>query len=312
MNTRLVPHLWYDAQAVEAAEFYCSLFPDSKIIARSVIYDTPSGNCDYLTFELWGQRFEAISAGPNYTFNPSISFMVNFDPLFFQADKDPRQAARDKLDEIWKKLGDGGRVLMELGEYDFSRRYGWIQDKYGLSWQLILSDSRGEARPPIMPSLLFVKENCGRAEEAGNFYLSIFPDSARGIIARYPAGMEPDREGSTMFSDFRLGAIWITATDSAYNHEFQFNEAVSFTIYCNDQEGIDYFWDRLSAVPEAEQCGWLKDKYGVSWQIVPEELSRFLEAGSEKQRQAVTNAVLQMKKIEIGELRGAYASESGD
>lgn len=106
----LVPHLWFDTQAVEAVEFYCTLFPNSKILSRNIIQDTPSGDCDYLSFELWGRRFEAISAGPYCTFNPSISCMVNFDPLFFQDAEDPVAAARNTLDEVWNGLSEGGEA----------------------------------------------------------------------------------------------------------------------------------------------------------------------------------------------------------
>ena len=302
----LVPHLWFRNQAVEAAELYCSLFPESRITSKSVIRDTPLGDCDYLSFILWGQRFEAISAGPYFSFNPSISFMVNFDPLFFKDAEDPELAARGKLDEVWEILSDGGTALMELGEYGFSSRFGWIQDKYGLSWQLILTDPEGMPRPSIIPSLLFVGAQWGRAEEAGAFYLSVFRNSEQGTIERYPAGMEPEKEGTVMFSDFKLGDSWLIAMDSAQSHDFQFNEAISFIVTCKNQAEIDYYWQKLSAVPDAEQCGWLKDKYGVSWQIVPEDLNVFLSNGSEKQQAAVTQVSLKMKKFNIDALHRAY------
>ena len=302
----IVPHLWFDTEAVEAAEFYCSLFPDSRILSRRLIEDTPSGDCDSLSFIIWGQRFEAISAGPYFKLNPSISIMVNFDPLFFNDQENPESAARNKINQIWEGLSEGGQPLMELGSYDFSPLYGWIKDRFGLTWQLILTDPGGEPRPPVMPSLLFTGNNCGKAEEAGDFYRSLFPSSESGLLVRYPAGMEFDKEGSVMFSDFKLGETWITAMDSGYRHEFQFNEAVSFILFCRDQSEIDYFWDSLSAVPEAEQCGWLKDKYGLSWQIVPEVLNRMMDEGSASQKEAVTKAFLKMKKFNIEKLRSTF------
>ena len=105
----MTPHLWFDSRAVEAAEFYCGLFPDSRIVSRGVIRDTPSGDCDTVSFEIWGQRFEAISAGPHFRINPSISFMVNFDPLFFADSDNPSGAAKELQEGIWSKLTDGGR-----------------------------------------------------------------------------------------------------------------------------------------------------------------------------------------------------------
>jgi predicted 3-demethylubiquinone-9 3-methyltransferase (glyoxalase superfamily) len=254
--------LWLDKEAKEAAEFYTFVFKGSKITNITTLHDTPSGDCDVVSFELSGQPFMAISAGPHFKFNPSVSFIVNFDPS-----KDKR--ARESLDMLWDKLSQGGTALMELGEYPFSKRYGWVQDKYGLSWQLILSDPKGEERPFIIPSLMFVGAVCGKAEEATEFYMSVFKHSKRGIVARYPKGMEPDKEGTIMFTDFMLENQWFAAMDSARDHNFTFNEAISFMVYCDTQDEIDYYWDRLSAIPEAEQCGWLKDKYGLSWQIVP-------------------------------------------
>jgi predicted 3-demethylubiquinone-9 3-methyltransferase (glyoxalase superfamily) len=298
-NQNIVPHLWYDNEANEAAEFYASIFPYSKITNVTTLHDTPSGNSDIVSFELWGQKFMAISAGPLFKFNPSVSFIVNFDP---SREKD----ASEKIKQVWNKLSEEGTVLMPLDKYPFSERYGWIQDKYGLSWQLILTNPEGEERPTIVPSLMFVGDQCGKAEEAMNFYLSVFKNSKKGLIARYPQGMEPDKEGTIMFSDFMLEDQWFAAMDSAREHKFSFNEATSFIVYCDTQEEIDYYWDKLSAVPEAEQCGWLKDKHGLSWQIVPSEMHETMSNGTPEQIARVTKAFLKMKKFDLAELQKAY------
>ncbi|MEN9327690.1 MAG: hypothetical protein RI947_498 [Candidatus Parcubacteria bacterium] len=293
---QLVPHLWFDKQAKEAAEFYTSLFPKSKINNVNTIHDTPSGDCDIVSFELLGQSFMAISAGPVFKLNPSVSFMVNFDPS-----RDSH--ATGQIDKIWNALSEGGKVLMPIQEYPFSKRYGWIQDKYGVSWQLILTNPDGEKRPEIVPSLLFTQDHAGKAEEAMNFYLSVFKDSKKGTIMRYPAGMEPDKEGTVMYEDFKLWDTWFAAMDSAQKHEFSFNEAVSFIVNCDTQEEIDYYWEKLSAVPESEQCGWLKDKYGVSWQVVPAGMEEFMNTKDKKKAEMVTQAFLKMKKIDIATLK---------
>lgn len=298
-NQKIVPHLWYDKEAKDAAEFYVNIFPDSKITDVTTIHDTPSGDSDIVSFELWGQKFAAISAGPFFKINPSISFMVNFDP---SRDKD----AREKIDEVWNRLSEGGTALMPLDKYPFSERYGWIQDKFGLTWQLILTNPEGEERPPLIPSLLFVGDQCGNAEEAINFYLSVFKDAKQGLIARYPKGMEPDKEGTVMFSEFMLEDQWFTAMDSAHDHKFSFNEGISFMVYCDTQEEIDYYWEKLSKVPEAEQCGWLKDQYGISWQIVPREMDEMMSKSTPDQLARVTKAFLKMKKFDLEELRKAY------
>ncbi|MGG1397574.1 VOC family protein [Bacillus salipaludis] len=296
---KIVPHLWYDREAKEAAEFYASIFPDSKITNVTTIHGTPSGDSDIVSFELWGQKFMAISAGPYFKINPSVSFMVNFDPS-------REKNAAEKLNDVWNKLSEGGTALMPLGQYPFSERYGWIQDKYGLSWQLILTNPEEEERPAILPSLLFVGDKCGKAEEAIDFYLSVFKNTKQGLIARYPKGMAPDAEGTIMFADFCLENQWFTAMDSAHNHQFSMNEAISFMVYCDTQEEIDYYWEKLSAVPEAEQCGWLKDQFGLSWQIVPSEMDVMMSKGTPEQVKRVTRAFLKMKKFDLVELKKAY------
>lgn len=296
---KITPHLWFDKEAREAAEFYTSLFPDSKVTHITALHDTPSGDTDIVSFELAGQSFMAISAGPLFKFNPSVSFFVNFDP---SKDKD----ARNNLDRMWEKLSEGGSALMPLDKYPFSEHYGWVQDKYGLTWQLILTNPEGEERPFIIPSLLFVGEVAGRAEEAIEHYLSIFKNSKMGALARYGAGQEPDREGTVMFADFMLEGQWFAAMDSAQEHNFAFNEAISLLVECETQEEIDYFWERLSAVPEAEQCGWLKDKFGLSWQISPAGLDEMMTNGTPEQIDRVTQAFLPMKKFNIAELQKAY------
>jgi predicted 3-demethylubiquinone-9 3-methyltransferase (glyoxalase superfamily) len=296
---KITPHLWFDKEAIEAAEFYCSLFSGSELTYITTLHDTPSGDCDVVSFQLSGQPFMAISAGPLFTFNPSVSFILNFDP---SRDRN----ARETLDTTWKRLSQGGKVLMPLDKYPFSERYGWIQDKYGLSWQLILSDPSGEERPFIVPSLLFVGGVCGKSEEAINFYLGLFGGTKRGIVARYPGGMEPDKEGTIMFADFMIEQQWFAAMDSAREHNFSFNEAISFMVSCDTQQEIDYFWEKLSAVPEAEQCGWLKDMYGLSWQITPASLDEMMQKGTPEQIARLTQAFLPMKKFDLATLRIVY------
>jgi predicted 3-demethylubiquinone-9 3-methyltransferase (glyoxalase superfamily) len=303
---KITPHLWFDKEAKEAASFYTSVFPDSRITNTTVLRDTPSGDCDVVSFELWGHKFMSISAGPLFEFNPSISFMVNFDPLFFKSAASPEDEARKTLDSVWQKLKDGGTVLMPLDKYPFSERYGWIQDKYGLSWQLILTDPNGKPCPPIIPTLMFAGENAGRAQEAIDFYLSVFGDSKMGAAFPYGPGQEPDKEGTLMYADFMLENSWFAAMDSARQHNAKFNEAISLMVSCETQKEIDYYWKKLSAVPEAEQCGWLKDKYGLSWQVTPEALDEMMYDKDAERVARVTQAFLQMKKFDLAELQRAY------
>ncbi|HZG85971.1 VOC family protein [Paenibacillus sp.] len=302
LGTTIFPHLWFDNEAKAAAEFYCTVFPDSKVVSVVKLTDTPSGDCDVVTFTVRGQMFQAISAGPLFKFNPSISFIVNFDPA---RDKN----ARETLDRVWDKLSDGGTALMPLDRYPFSERYGWIQDKFGVSWQLMLAEASDEPPPAIVPSLMFVDGNRGKAEEAREFYLSVFRNSKPGVLLKYGPGQADNPEGTVMFTDFMLERTWFAAIDSAYEHGFTFNEAISFVICCESQEDIEYYWDKLSAVPEAEQCGWLKDKYGLSWQVVPAAMDEMMTTGTPEQIDRVTRAFLTMKKFDLAQLRRAFEGE---
>ena len=300
---KIIPHLWFDKEAKESAEFYVSVFPNSKIKNHSVIKGTPSGDCDIMSFDLGGEPFMSISAGPYFKINPSVSFMVNFDP---NKDTD----AKENLTKTWEKLVDGGKEMMPLQEYPFSKWYGFCEDKYGVSWQLILTDPGGEDRPFIIPSLLFVGSSYGKAEEAGDYYLTVFNQkngqAKLGQRVKYGAGAEPNKEGTVMFSDFKLWDTWFTAMDGGGEHKFAFNEAVSFMVTCDNQEELDYFWEKLSHVPEAEQCGWCKDQFGVSWQVVPKAMNEMMEKGTPEQNKRVTEAFLKMKKFDIAKLEEAY------
>ena len=194
---------------------------------------------------------------------------------------------------------------MPLESYPFSERYGWTTDKYGLSWQIMHAGDR-EVTQRITPTLMYVGDVAGRTEEAINFYASVFPNSKVGDINRYGKGEEPDKEGTTRHAGFLINGYEFAAMDSAREHDFGFNEAISIMVYCDDQAEIDSYWDALSAVPESEQCGWLKDKYGVSWQIVPIAMDKMMAEGSKEQIARVTQTFLPMKKLDLAELQKAY------
>lgn len=289
---RITPHLWFDKEAVEAAEFYTATFPDSMVTNVSTLTDTPSGDCDIVSFELIGQPFQAISAGPLFQFTPAISFLV-------------RCATTDQVDALWSTLSEGGSALMPLDSYPFSDRYGWTTDRYGLSWQ-VMHDSRGEIDQAIVPTLMFVGDVCGETEDAANHYTSVFPDSKIDHIQRYGEGEGPDKSGTVRHLYLALDGYKLAAMDSAQDHDFGFNEAISLMVGCEDQDEIDHYWDKLTAVPESEQCGWLKDRFGVSWQIIPTALDEFMSRGSKEQVARVTQAFLQMKKFDLAELERAY------
>lgn len=288
----ITPHLWFNTQAKQAAQLYTSIFKDSKIKNTVTIHNTPSGAVDLLTIDLLGQEFRLINAGPLFKFTPAVSFLVACD-------------TKEEVDALWNELSNGGSTFLELGEYPFSQRYGWTQDRYGLSWQVMFMGDR-EIEQKITPTLMFVGEQCGKAEEAINFYASVFHTAKVDHILRYGKDEKPDKEGTIKHAGIELEGESFAVMDSARIHNFTFNEAISFMVHCDTQEQIDYFWRKLSADPKAEQCGWLKDKFGLSWQIVPTVMDEMLQDKNETKLARVTEAFLKMKKYDIGKLKEAY------
>jgi predicted 3-demethylubiquinone-9 3-methyltransferase (glyoxalase superfamily) len=298
---KITPFLWFDRNAEEAMNFYVSVFKNSKI---SNIKRYPEGPLEgpmkgfegqVLTgvFELEGQQFMCLDGGPIFKLNPSVSFLVVCKTV-------------EEVDSMWATLGEGGKALMEIGEYPFSKRYGWTDDKYGVSWQIILDDGHYAYKHKITPTLMFVGSVAGRAEEAMNFYASVFPDSKMGEMARYPAGMAPEKEGTIMHGAVTLAGQEFFAMDSEQDHKFNFNESTSFLVDCKDQEEIDYFWNKFTADGGQEsQCGWCKDKFGFSWQVVP-DMSRFFNETDPERAGRAMHAMLGMKKIIIADLEKAY------
>ncbi|MDD4859693.1 MAG: VOC family protein, partial [Dehalococcoidales bacterium] len=236
---KIIPNLWFDRQSEEAVKFYVSVFNNSRVgnitlagKAGFEITGLREGTILTVEFEIEGHKFVAINGGPEFKFNPSISFLVAC-------------YSKDEVDAIWKKLSQGGKVLMELGAYPFSEWYGWTQDRYGLSWQVMFMGDV-KLRQKITPTLMYVGEQAGKAETAINFYTSVFHNAKVGDIDRYGKGEEPDREGTVKHASFTLENQDFAAMDSAYKHEFSFTEAISLKVACKTQKEIDYYWEKLT------------------------------------------------------------------
>lgn len=286
--------LWFNKEAEEAARFYTSVFKAEA--SPDTIYntvDTPSGKeGTVLTvcFQVGDQEFMALNGGPECTLNPSISFLVNC-------------PAPEEVEILWQKLSEGGTVRMPLDRYPFSEKYGWIEDKFGVSWQLMFVP--GAVPQKIVPTLIFANALCGKTEEAIHYYLSVFKHAKTGTIARYSAGMEPDKEGNVMFADFMLENQWFAAMDSARPHRFSFNEAISFIVHCETQDEIDDYWENLSEGGKTLECGWLKDRYGVTWQVVPSVLPKLLQSQDKEKSKRVMQALMKMVKLDMQTLEKA-------
>lgn len=295
---KITPFLWFSDNAEDAANFYISVFEDARINtvtrydeAGAKASGMSAGTVMTASFQLYGLEFVALNGGPAFKVNPSISFMVNC--------KDATE-----VEVLWDRLFRGATVLMPLDKYPFSEKYGWLQDKYGVSWQVTLS--QGEPPQKIIPAMLFTQNVAGRAEEAINFYTSVFKNSNVDKIFRYGPAQQPEKEGTVMFADFTLNGQIFAAMDSAREHNFKFNEAISLTVNCETQEEVDYYWQKLTEGGEESQCGWLKDKFGLWWQITPTILTKYIADKDPAKAQRVMQAMLKMKKIEIPFLQEAY------
>ncbi len=294
---RIVPNFWFDHNAEEAVDFYLSVFKDSKIKATFHYPKTEEeGLADFQTdlagkvltidFEISDYSFTAINADTTFKPTPSISFFYTCD-------------TKQEIDELWEKLSNDGKTLMDLNKYPFSEYYGWVQDKFGYTWQLILNNAQGDKRPKIVPSLMFTKDRDGQAQDAMKFYTSVFKDSDISKNLNYYPSDIPDREGKISYADFRLFDQWFAVMDGGKDHDFSFSPAISLMVRCKDQEEIDYYWEKLSANPDFEQCGWLEDKYSVNWQIAPENIDELIRLpGAYK-------SMMSMKKLDIAGLQEA-------
>lgn len=289
---KITPFLWFDTQAEEAAHFYTSLFSNSRV-KTTVDYDntgpTLSETVTVVEFQLAGLDVMAMNAGPEFTFTPAISFFVGCD-------------SADEVDALFQKLSEGGEILMPLQAYPFSEKFTWVNDRFGLSWQLNLASDVQK----ITPFLMFVGEQHGKAEEAMRFYTSLFPNSAIEALQRFGAG-SGDMEGMVMHGRFTLHRQPFMALDGGLQHDFTFTEAISLYVDCQTQDEVDELWEKLTADGGEEQpCGWVKDRFGVSWQIVPTILNELMQDEDSEKARRVTEAMLKMTRIKIDELMRAY------
>ena len=279
MNNTLYPCLWFNGNAKEAATFYASVFHDTHIIA-----DTPM----VVTFKSAGQKFMCLNGGPAFSFNPSVSFYVLFETA-------------EEINKAWTALTEEGSVLMPLDKYDWSEKYGWVQDRFGISWQLSYGKF-SDVGQKFTPTMMFSGENQGKAEKAINFYTSIFDNSSIRGILRYTKE-DKDVEGTIKHAQFNLGEQVFMAMDSSYPHASAFNESISFVVECKNQEEVDFYWNKLSEGGSEGKCGWLKDPFGISWQIVPTILGQLMSNPNTSGK--VINAFMQMKKFDIKKLEEA-------
>lgn len=295
---QVVPCLWLSDQAEEAAAHYLRAFGEGRVVATSRYPETldnpagrPRGSVLTVELELAGRRMTLLNGGPRFRPNPSISFFAHLDS----------PAAADRLHGV---LVEGGAELMPLDAYPWSERYAWVMDRFGVSWQVI-SGRRPPGGSSIVPCLMFAGAQHRRAEEAMGFYAAIFPSSRIAQVERYAAGEGP--EGTVKHGRFLLAGQDLVAMDAHGEHPFGFDEGVSLQVICDDQATVDRYWEALGAGGRHGPCGWLQDRFGLSWQVVPGDLSAWMTSPDAAARDRAFAAVMEMGRLDVAALRRAVS-----
>lgn len=290
---RFIPHLWHDGAAEEAARLYVSLLPGSSIgrIARfgkvgQEVHGQPEGRVLTVEADLAGTRIATLNGGPAFRFTTAFSLFVTLPD-------------RAQVDRAWAGLIEDGEALMPIDAYPWSPRYGWLRDRWGLGWQIMQGDPAAAGRA-VRPCLLFGGAAAGSAEAAIAEWTSVFPGSRVGEVMRHAD------EPGLAHAAFDLGGEGFVALDSRAARE-GFTEAASIAVICADQAEVDRLWRRLSAVPEAEACGWLKDRFGLSWQLIPRAVPAMIADPDRERADRVMAALLTMKKPDVAALEAAFA-----
>lgn len=287
MQQKIYPCLWFDGQAEQAAGFYTALFPASRVSRTARVTESvakasgqQAGSVLTVDFELDGHRVLALNGGPHFKFTPALSFFVC-------------RNDEQEIDRLWASLSSGGELRMPLDRYPWAEKYGWTADRFGVEWQLMLSPGKQK----IAPAFLFVREQFGKGQEAIDFYRSVFRNSEIESIARDEATK------SVQHCAFSLEGTDFALMEGPGEHNFTFTPAFSLVVDCQDQAEIDAYWSKLSDGGTTEQCGWLKDKYGVSWQVVPSSLGSLISQPGKADK--VMAALMGMHKLDMGILEAA-------
>ncbi|MDG3207085.1 VOC family protein [Streptococcus suis] len=284
----IIPHLWYDTEAKEAVAFYVDLF-GGNVDWTYTITDTPSGDSDLIQFQLGDMTLAAISAGPYFTLNESMSLMVNV-------------ADKDEVTRLYQALSEGGRILMPLGEYPFSPYYVWLEDRFGLSWQLSYAPDLDKPYQFDI-CLLFSQEQVGLAQPMLDYYKDKLPQASVGQLSYYGEGEAAVEAAKLNYAELLVAGQKMIVMDHGYGGVASFNEAFSFMVYVDSQEEAESWYEKVSAVPEAGICGWAKDQFGISWQIVPRILMEAYDTANPEKVKAVNAAVMTMKRLDIAAIQ---------
>lgn len=289
----IVPFLWFEKDIDQVISYYKSIFPEVTVGGDGELENTPSGHVQMKSMYIYGQQFDLMTAGPYLSFNPTVSFIINCETV-------------EEAEHLWDKITAEGKELMPLDTYGFAKKFGWGQDKYGVSWQVLCMEGE-QPKEKIASTLMFCGDACGRAKEAVDFYTEIFKNSHIDYLSLYEKTDEvEDVNAQTKHAGFILDGTRFAVLDSAKKSPLTFNQAISFVVNCKDQGEVDYYWEKLTDGGVEVQCGWLNDKFGVPWQVVPVRMTEMMSSGSKEQVARVTEAFMKMKKFDIKKLEEAF------
>lgn len=269
---QLYPCIWFDNNAKIAADFYCSIFREGCILQETSIT---------VSFKIAGTQFLGINGGQRYAPNPAISYFVYC-------------GGESEIERLYMELSKDGKIMMPLGKYDWTEKYAWVEDRFGVSWQLDV-DPINSAQG-IVPCLFFGNEKYMMVKPAIEQYTQIFDDSRVLMEMGYPSGTEMPAD-ALLFAQFKLDGFIFNAVSSPQKHEFDFSPGNSFVIVCYTQAQIEYYWEKLGEEGRFDECGWLTDRYGVSWQIIPAILPSLMT--DSRIAEHVMNTLLQMQRLDI-------------
>lgn len=294
-GSKLTPCIWFDGHAEEAAQLYTSLVGDSKIVHTARYSEgmpMPAGTVMLVEFTVGGQLFQALNGGPLFRPNPSLSFFLQF-------------AGRDEAQRVFERLAEGGKVLMPLDSYPWSACYAWVEDRFGVSWQILVG-THGVGAPLVVACFMFSGQQQGLAQAAIEQYTQAFGGRVERI-ERYVEGEGP--VGSIKHGRFSLAGQEFVAMDSHSDNAVPFTEGLSLSVRCADQSELNHLWEALTDGGSPGRCGWLKDRFGVSWQLVPDALVRLQKSGDPTANGRMFQAMLTMTRLDVAALERAHRGE---
>ena len=287
MNTKIIPHLSFHYKAKDAINFYMRFFNDSEILNITSIKNENGSSSEKINFQIAGTQFQATSEEVSDKFNQALSLTVLFN-------------SKAEAEILWNKIKDHAVVLRPFGPDEYKQIYASLEDQYGLVWQIMTTSEKIDQR--ILPSLLFTNQ----AEEAMIFYGQVFENSIIETVHR----KKGSEYSSIILSESKIKDLKMSFMDVEPEDNPGFNESLSFMILCDNQEEIDFYWNKLSDKKEVGRAGRTTDKFGLSWQIIPERLFEMIRQGSDKQRKVLNQALSKMNKITLKEIEEAFKDES--